>query len=191
MRGVRTNRPAWRDPCHQGHSISYTLVEAGYEVEGVATRPHESKPKRFESAKPNALWQSDLFTFRLKRQRRGLYLVAFLDDYSRFVVGWGLHASASGALVREVFEQAIANFGAPEEVLTDQGPQYHTWRGKSAFRKLCDRRGIRQVVASARHPQTLGKVERFWGTVWREFAEGAIFRDLEEARERVGQFLAF
>ena len=27
--------------------------------------------------------------------------------------------------------------GAPEEVLTDQGAQYHTWRGKSAFRKLC------------------------------------------------------
>jgi len=172
-------------------AVQRVLVEAGYEVEPAATRPHGSKPKRFESPKPNALWQTDLFTFRLKRQRRTLHLVAYLDDHSRFVVGWGLHASASGALVREVFEQAIANFGAPEEILTDQGAQYHTWRGKSAFRKLCDRRGIRQSVASARHPQTLGKVERFWGTLWREFGEGAVFRDLEEARERLAHFIAY
>ena len=41
------------------------------------------------------------------------------------------------------FEQAIANFGAPEEVLTDNGAQYHTWRGKSAFTKLLERRGVR------------------------------------------------
>jgi len=172
-------------------AVQRVLVEAGYEVEPAATRPHGAKPRRFEAPKPNALWQTDLFTFRLKRQRRTLHLVAYLDDHSRFVVGWGLHASASGALVREVFEQGIANFGAPEEILTDQGAQYHTWRGKSAFRKLCDRRGIRQSVASARHPQTLGKVERFWGTMWREFGEGAIFRDLEEARERLAHFIAY
>jgi transposase InsO family protein len=42
-----------------------------------------------------------------------------MDDHSRFLVGYGLHASASGALVREVLEAAIGNFGAPVEVLTD------------------------------------------------------------------------
>jgi len=104
-------------------------------------------------------------------------------------VGYGLHASASGALVREVFLTAVANFGAPKEVLTDQGTQYHSWRGKSAFRKLLDRRGIRQSVAAARHPQTLGKTERFWQTLWRECAETAIFRGLEDARTRIGHFI--
>jgi hypothetical protein len=114
-----------------------------------------------------------------------------MDDCSRFVVGFGLFASAAGSNVRETFEAAIANFGAPEEILTDQGAQYHTWRGKSAFRKLCERRGIKQVVARAQHPQTLGKIERFWGTLYRELIEGAIFRDLEEARERIGQFVSY
>ena len=172
-------------------AVQRVLLEAGYEVEEAATRPHPPKGQRFERTRPNELWQTDLFTFLLKRQRRRLHLVAYLDDFSRFVVGFGLHASASGALVREVFEQAIANLGAPEEVLTDNGAQYHTWRGKSAFSKLCERRGIRQIVASPRRPQTLGKIERFWGTLWRELVEGAVFRDLEEARTRIAHFIGF
>jgi transposase InsO family protein len=172
-------------------AVQRVLLEAGYEVEEAPTRPHPPKATRFERTRPNELWQTDLFSFLLKRQRCRVHLVAYLDDFSRFVVGFGLHASASGALVREVLEQAIANFGAPEEVLCDNGAQYHTWRGKSAFAKLCERRGIRQIVASPRRPQTLGKIERFWGTLWRELVEGAIFRDLEEARTRLKHFLGY
>jgi len=170
-------------------AVQRVLLEAGYSVEPVATRPNPPRVRRFERAKPNELWQTDLFSFLLKRQRRRVHLVAYMDDYSRFIVGFGLHASASGALVREVFERGIANYGAPEEVLTDNGAQYHTWRGKSAFNKLCQRRGIKQVVAKPRRPQTLGKIERFWGTIWREMIEGAVFRDMEEARVRIGHFV--
>ena len=172
-------------------AVQRVLLEAGYEVEQAATRPHPPQARRFEHTRPNELWQTDLFSFLLKRQRRRVHLVAYLDDFSRFVVGFGLHASASGALVREVFEQAIANFGAPEGILCDNGAQYHTWRGKSAFARLCERRGIRQIVASPRRPQTLGKIERFWGTLWRELVEGAVFQDLEEARTRIGLFLGY
>ena len=172
-------------------SVQRVLLEAGYEVEESPTRPHPAKATRFERCRPNELWQTDLFSFLLKRQRQRVHLVAYLDDFSRFLVGFGLHASASGALVREVLESSIANFGAPEEVLCDNGAQYHTWRGKSAFAKLCERRGIRQIVASPRRPQTLGKIERFWGTLWRELVEGAIFRDLAEARTRLDHFVGF
>ena len=172
-------------------AVQRVLLEAGYELEEAATRPHPPKAQRFERTRPNELWQTDLFSFLLKRQRQRVHLVAYLDDFSRFVVGFGLHASAAGALVREVLEQSIANFGAPEEVLCDNGAQYHTWRGKSAFAKLCERRGIKQIVASPRRPQTLGKIERFWGTLWRELVEGAIFRDMEEARTRIGHFLGY
>jgi hypothetical protein len=105
------------------------------------------------------------------------------------VVGYGLHASASGALVREVFEAAVANFGLPEEVLTDNGTQYHTWRGKSEFTRLLERRGVKQIVARPRHPETLGKIERFWGTLWRECVERAVFVGLEDARRRIGWFI--
>ena len=75
--------------------------------------------------------------------------------------------------------------------MLDNGSQYHTWRGKSAFHKLCVRRGIGQIVASPRRPQTLGKIERFWGTLWRELVEGAVFQDLEEARSRIAHFIAY
>jgi hypothetical protein len=93
--------------------------------------------------------------------------------------------------VREVLEAAIANFGAPEEVLTDRGPQYYTWRGKSDLTKLLERRGIRHLVSRPHHPQTLGKIERFWGTLWREGIGSAIFQDLDDARRRIGHFVDY
>ena len=170
-------------------AIAHVLRDAGYESEDVPTSPHAEAVHHFERARPNQLWQTDLFTFLLKRENRRLYVVVFLDDHSRFVVGYGVYASAGGALVREVLEAAIANFGAPEEVLTDNGPQYVTWRGTSAFARLLERRGIRHVVARPRHPQTLGKTERFWGTLWRECLQAAVFAGLDEARRRIGHFI--
>ena len=170
-------------------AIGRVLAEEGWVVEETPTRPHAPKVTRFERARANELWQTDLFTFTLKREGRRVYLVAFMDDYSRFVVGFGLHASSSGALVREVFSSAVCNFGAPTEVLTDNGTQYHTWRGKSAFTRLCERKGVHQIVASPRRPQTLGKIERFWGSLWRECAREAIFRGLDDARRRIALFI--
>jgi transposase InsO family protein len=170
-------------------AVARVLHEAGYQLEERVTRPHPDKVRRFERARPNQLWQTDLFTFVLKRQNRRLHLVGFLDDHSRFVVGYGLHASASSALVLEVLRSAIASYGPPAEILTDNGPQYVTWRGKSQFSRELEQQGIRQVVSRPKHPQTLGKVERFWGTLWRECLQRAVFLDLEDARRRIGLFI--
>jgi hypothetical protein len=41
---------------------------------------------------------------------------------------------------------------------------------------------VRQIVARPRHPQTLGKIERFWGTLWRECVQEAIFRGIDDAQ---------
>src|SRR5947209_9744644 len=170
-------------------AVARVLVEAGYELHEEPTRPHPDKVRSFERAKPNQLWQTDLFTFVLKRQNRRVYLVAFMDDHSRFIVSYGLHASQSSALVMEVLRSGLASYGSPEEILTDNGSQYVTWRGKSAFTRELERRGIKQVVAKPRRPQTLGKIERFWGTLWRECIESAIFRDLGDAQRRIGLFI--
>ena len=170
-------------------AVARVLHEAGYQLEERVTRPHPDKVRRFERARPNQLWQTDLFTFVLKRQNRRLHLVGFMDDHSRFIVGYGLHASASSALVLEVLRAAIASYGSPEEILTDNGPQYVTWRGKSQFSRELAQQGIRQIVSRPKHPQTLGKVERFWGTLWRECLQRAVFLDLEDARRRIGLFI--
>ena len=170
-------------------AVAKVLRDAGYVLEDVVTEPHDQKPRSFERARPNQLWQTDLFTFILRRQNRRVYLVAFLDDHSRFIVGYGLHATQSAALVIECFRAAVTSYQAPEEVLTDNGAQYVTWRGKSAFAKELEGRGIRHIVASPRHPQTLGKTERFWGTLWRECLERAVFIDLADAARRIGHFI--
>jgi hypothetical protein len=83
---------------------------------------------------------------------------------------------------------AIASYGAPTEILTDNGPQYVAWRGKSKFSKELEKYGIKQVVARPKRPQTLGKAERLWGSVWRECVERAVFLDLEDARQRLAFF---
>ncbi len=173
-------------------AIQRVLLEAGYEVEVEATRPHgASGPRRFERARPNQLWQSDLFTFSLKRENRRIYLVVFLDDHSRFVTGFAVHSTATGNVVREALESGIVAYGPPEEVLTDNGPQYHSWRGKSAFTKHLEKRGIKHIVARPRRPQTVGKTERFWKTLWNECLETAVCRDVADAHRRVGHFIDY
>jgi transposase InsO family protein len=170
-------------------AVARVLHEAGYQLEEVTTRPHPDKVRHFERAQPNQLWQTDLFTFVLKRQNRRVYLVAFMDDHSRFLVGYGLHASQSSALVLEVLRAALSSYGPPQEILTDNGSQYVTWRGQSLFNKELEKRGIKQIVAAPRRPQTLGKIERFWGTLWRECVASAVFLDLGDAQRRIGLFI--
>ena len=94
--------------------VARVLHEAGYEMQEPNRRARiRTKERRFERAKPNQLWQTDLFTFVLKRQNRRLYLVAFLDDHSRFIVSYGLHASSSTALVIEVLRGGIGRLRRP------------------------------------------------------------------------------
>ena len=92
-------------------------------------------------------------------QLLSILVVAYLDDYSRFLVSFALSASSSGTFVRDALQEGIANYGAPEEVLTDNGTQYRTWRGKSRFTKLCDR--IREGLAAFtdRQSQQLGAID--------------------------------
>src|SRR5262249_17596835 len=148
------------------------------------------RPRRFERTRPRELWQSDITSFVLARPGTRVYLVVFLDDFSRYIVSFGLHVQMRAATVCEVLLEGIARYGKPREVLTDQGPQYFAWRGKSAFRRLLDREGIRPVVARSHHPQTVGKCERLWETIGQEFWERARPSDLAEARVRLSHFVA-
>lgn len=142
-----------------------------------------SRPRSFERATPNQMWQSDLFTFRLGG--RYAYLVAFMDDYSRYLVGVELFRSPTAAAVIEVFRVAAAEYQPPKEMLTDRGPQYANWRGKSRFEKEMQKERIAHIKSRPQHPMTLGKVERFWSTIWTEFLSRAQFESFENARERI------
>jgi transposase InsO family protein len=172
-------------------TVSRTLEE--HAVERPVPRKKRRKPghpRPFVRSHPRELWQTDITTFVLPREGRRVYLVAFIDDFSRYVVSFGLHVQMRSATVIEALLEGIARYGKPKEILTDQGPQYFAWRGKSAFQKLLAKEGIRHVVARSHHPQTVGKCERLWETVNREFWERAHPEDLANARGRLGHFFA-
>jgi hypothetical protein len=135
------------------------------------------------------MWQGDIFTFRLGG--RNAYLVGLIDDYSRYVVGLGLNRSQTADQVLEVYRRAVGEYGVPKEMLTDQGRQYTNWRGRSRFERELGKDRVRHIKSQAHHPMTLGKIERFWKTIYEEFLVRAQFVSFEEAQERVRQWVQY
>jgi len=148
-----------------------------------------TRPRFFERATPNQMWQSDIFTFRLGG--RYAYVVAFLDDYSRFLVGADLFRSPTAEAVIEVYRQAIAEFKPPKEMLTDNGRQYTSWRGTSRFEAELKKDGVAHFKSRPQHPMTLGKIERFWASLWQEFLTRAQFESFDAARERIRTWIKY
>ena len=155
-------------------------------------KPHKRPPqiRRFERPVPNAMWQIDIFTFNLKRMYK-VYLVGIIDDHSRYMVGWGLFRQQTAASVMEVVKGTIGQWGAPREILSDNGRQFVAWRGKTKFQKTLKQSGIQHVRSAPQHPMTLGKIERFWQSIWREFLEEASFASFADACQRLDHWMAF
>jgi transposase InsO family protein len=148
-----------------------------------------SRPRFFERSTPNQLWQTDIFTFRLGG--RYAYLIGFVDDYSRYVVGLELYRSQTADQVLEVYRRAVGEYGVPKEMLTDRGRQYTNWRGTTRFEREIRKDRVRHIKSQAHHPMTLGKVERFWKTIYEEFLVRAQFGSFEEAQERIRQWVQY
>jgi transposase InsO family protein/transposase-like protein len=147
------------------------------------------QPRRFERARPNQMWQTDITPLHLAD---GLVVqfIGFLDDHSRYIVSWGVYATATSELVLEVLRRGIAAYGKPPEVLTDNGPQYWTWRGYTVFQKFLRREDIQHIRSRRKHPQTLGKIEKLWSTLKTEFLGKAKRKgNLEEVRERLDHWV--
>jgi transposase InsO family protein len=154
-------------------------------------KPHHNitRPRFFERSTPNQLWQSDIFTFRLGG--RYAYLIGFIDDYSRYLVGLELYRTQTADQVIEVYRRAIGEYGVPKEMLTDRGRQYTNWRGTTRFEREIGKERIKHIKSQAHHPMTLGKIERFWKTIYEEFLVRAQFGSFEEARERIRQWVQY
>ena len=191
--GVRKIRDELRR--NQEVAVSAETVRRVINDAGLGNPPEQSprRPpqiRRFERELPNALWQIDIFTFRLKRMYP-VYLVGMIDDHSRFLVGHGLYRQQSAEAVLEVVKGAIGQWGAPREILSDNGRQFAAWRGQTPFQKVLQRQGIQHVRSAPQHPMTLGKIERFWKTIWTEFLEDAVFASFADARQRLDHWIGY
>ena len=164
-------------------TVRKTLHEAQLMDPAAKARRNLTRPRFFERATPNQMWQSDLFTFRLGGKYA--YIVAFMDDYSRYIVGFDLYRSPTAEAVIETYRVAVGEYHPPKEMLTDRGRQYTNWRGKSRFAVELTKDRVAHLVSRPQHPMTLGKVERFWATMWQEFLVRAQFDSFESARERL------
>lgn len=171
---LRASRETVRRTLHQ-HSL--------IRVENRKRKRNAPKPRFFERATANQMWQSDIFTFHLGG--KNAYLIGFMDDYSRYLVGCDLFRSQSSENVLEVYRIAVGEYGVPKEVLTDQGRQYTNWRGKTRFELELQKDRVHHIKSRSHHPMTLGKIERFWKTIWEDFLVRAKFESFESARERV------
>jgi len=152
-------------------------------------RKNLTRPRFFERATPNQMWQSDIFTFRLGG--RYAYLIAFLDDHSRYIVGADLFRSPTAEAVIEVYRIAMGEFRPPRELLTDNGRQYTSWRGTSRFEAELKKDRVAHIKSRPHHPMTLGKIERFWSTLWQNFLVRAQFASFDDARERIKLWIKY
>ena len=148
-----------------------------------------TRPRFFERSAPNQLWQTDIFTFRLGGHYA--YLIGYIDDYSRYITGLELFRSQTAHNVIEVYRRAASEYNPPKEMLTDNGRQYTSWRGNSRFEKEMKKDRIHHIKSQPHHPMTLGKIERFWKTIFLEFLSRAQFESFEDTAERIRQWLKY
>jgi transposase InsO family protein len=148
-----------------------------------------TRPRFFERSTPNQLWQTDIFTFRLGGKYA--YLIGYIDDYSRYITGLELFRSQTAQNVIEVYRRAASEYNPPKEMLTDNGRQYTTWRGNSRFELELKKDKIHHIKSRPHHPMTLGKIERFWKTIYLEFLSRAQFGSFEDAVERIKQWVKY
>lgn len=133
-------------------------------------RPSQIKFVKYEWPRPNMLWHTDW----TECPYTGKQLIAFIDDHSRFIVHAEYFNNATRENTQIAFQKAIDKYGKPSHILTDNGTQFTPSRSdKGPFTKWCESKDIKHILGRVHHPQTNGKIERWFGTYKScEFKEG-------------------
>jgi transposase InsO family protein len=87
-------------------------------------------------------------------------MISYQDDHARFITGSVKIWSPTGENAMLLLDRAVKKYGAPTQILTDQGTQFTPARGEiSAFDVHCSELGIEPICASVCRPTTCGKIE--------------------------------
>jgi transposase InsO family protein len=136
-------------------SIYRALVGNGLIQPRPRRRP-KADYRRWERDRPMELWQLDVMGGVWLASAQELKVVTGLDDHSRFCVMAGLIEQANARSVCRIFTAALARYGAPEELLTDNGKVF-TGRlgphpGEVLFDRICREQGITHRLTGVRCP---------------------------------------
>jgi len=147
--------------------------------------------KRWQREEPMQLWQLDVTASVFLADGRECKVITGVDDHSRFCVIAAVVVRATGRAVCSAFLAAMAVYGIPEEVLTDNGKQFTGRFGKPRpaevlFERICRKNGITQRLTRPRSPTTTGKIERLHQTLQDELLHvHAPFETIAEAQAAV------
>ena len=136
---------------------------------------------RFERKHSLSMWQTDW-----KQLKNGNWLIAFKDDAARLIVASGEFREATSEHSIEVLAAGIRKWGRPRSILTGRDSQFYASdkkgkpSGKTAFQLFLDANGIQHILARVKHPQTCGKIERFFGEVERRLYTWHDFGTVDE-----------
>ncbi|MGW5190601.1 integrase core domain-containing protein [Kribbella sp. NPDC004138] len=149
-------------------TIHRILTRAGAVVADPGKRPRSSY-LRFAADQPNECWQSDFTHYQLAGGR-GVEIISWLDDHSRYALSVTAHAQITGPIVVSTFRETVVQYGIPASTLTDNGMVYTTRLsggkgGRNGLETELRKLNIIQKNSRPNHPTTCGKVERFQQTM--------------------------
>ena len=174
----------------QAITISIRTVRSIMQANGykVAKRKSDKEDhQRFEARRPLELAQMDVLEFFINKLK--VYLLLLMDDFSRFILGWQLLTETSTDAVILMVQSAIDRYGKMQEILTDRGFIFYSWRGINRFERFLQTQGIDHTHARPHHPQTLGKVEACNRRLKQELIAQQHFSNVDDAQAAIGNWV--
>ena len=132
------------------------------------------------------LWVADITYVRLAEEFA--YLAIVLDAFSRRVVGWALDTHLQASLAIAALSTAIAARRPPPGSLihhSDRGVQYAC----ADYTEILVRHDIQPSMSRVGNPYDNAKAESFMKTLKQEEIDGSAYRDVTDARARIGGFI--
>ncbi len=145
--------------------IHAIMVSEGMSVEELRKRTRK-KWIRYERDYSNSLWHTDWHEIKDSRWK-GKQLIAYEDDASRFIVGYGVFDNATSENSVSVLDESVRKHSRPASILTDNGSPFTTnpnaiGNAPTSFEHCLMKHKIRHVLSRVHHPQTNGKIEKFF-----------------------------
>lgn len=124
--------------------------------------------RKFETDYPNQLWQSDVMHgpyVVAEGKKRKTYLLAFIDDHSRFILHAQFYLDERFVTFREGLKNAVEAHGLPQKLYVDNGSCFRTVQ----LEQTCAMLGVSLSHSRPYIPQGRGKIERWFRTVRDQF----------------------
>ena len=133
----------------------------------------------------NQLWVADITYIRLGGEF--VYLAVVLDAYSRKVVGWALGRTLAASLAVAALKQAIEQRKPPPGLVhhSDRGLQYVS----QEYVRVLDQYRITPSMSRPGNPYDNAFCESFMRTLKREEIDARSYRDLDDLRAHVAEFI--